>query len=51
MTTTVDGRPVFSRGAVVGWARSIGIPDSLALEFIRKEGVTIVEEDETVLGD
>jgi len=42
--TTQDGRPVFSRGAVIAWGRSIGIPDNTALEFMRQEGAIIVED-------
>jgi len=38
--TTQDG-PVFSRGAVIAWARGIGIPDEIALEFMRQEGVVV----------
>lgn len=43
MNTTAEGRPVFSRGAVISWARSIGIPDNTALEFMRQEGALIID--------
>jgi len=42
--TTADGRPVFSRGAILAWARSIGIPETTALEFMRQEGAIITDE-------
>jgi hypothetical protein len=38
-------RPIFSRGAVLAWARSIGIPDKTALEFMRQEGAIITDEN------
>ena len=45
MTSTTDGRPIFSRGAVISWGRSIGIPDTTALKFMRQEGVIITDDD------
>ncbi len=36
--------PVFHRGAVIAWGRSIGISDGVALEFMRQEGVVIIDD-------
>lgn len=44
-TTPADGRPTFSKGAVCAWAKSIGIPDTTALEFMRQEGAVIIDDD------
>jgi len=39
-----EDHPVFSRGAVIAWGRSIGIPDATALEFIKQEGAIVTDE-------
>jgi hypothetical protein len=36
--------PVFHRGAVISWGRSIGIPDTTAIEFMRLEGAIIIDD-------
>ncbi|MFA5346923.1 MAG: hypothetical protein WC294_02205 [Methanoregula sp.] len=43
-TITADGRHIFSKGAVIAWAKSIGIPDATALEFMKAEGVIITDD-------
>jgi hypothetical protein len=40
---------VFHRGAVISWARSLGISDETALSFMRKTGALIVPDDEPVV--
>ncbi|MGP8203075.1 hypothetical protein [Methanoregula sp.] len=38
------GMTMFHRGAVISWGRSIGIPDGVALAFMREEGVVIIDD-------
>ena len=37
-------RPVFSRGAIISWGKSIGISPDNALNFMKSEGVVIVDD-------
>ena len=48
LTDTISA-PVFSRDAIIAWARSIGVSDSAALDFFRAEGVVIVDETTDVI--
>jgi len=48
ITTTTDGRPVFSRGAVISWARSIGISDATAIRFMKGEGAIIIDDERPI---
>jgi hypothetical protein len=48
MSTSRDSRPVFSKGAIIAWGRSIGVPDAIALEFFRQEGAIIKDNGSTV---
>ena len=50
ITTTKDGRPIFSHGAVIAWARSMGISDSVALSFMMRAGALVVEDSQTAKG-
>ena len=43
-------RPIFHRGAVIAWARSIGVPDDTALSFIQKAGALVIEDNQTAKG-
>ncbi len=40
---------VFHQGAVIAWARSLGISDEIALSFMRKTGAVIIPDDEPVV--
>jgi serine kinase of HPr protein (carbohydrate metabolism regulator) len=44
-----EAMQVFHRGAVVSWARSLGISDEIALSFMRKTGAVIIADDEPVV--
>jgi hypothetical protein len=43
MQSTADGHPTFSRDAVLAWAKSMGISDHVALEFMEKAGAQVVD--------
>jgi hypothetical protein len=47
--TTTDTRPLFSKGSVIAWGRSIGIPDATALDFMRQEGVIIIDDGTPII--
>ena len=40
---TMINRPVFSRGAVISWGRSIGLTPEIALGFMQSEGVVLID--------
>jgi len=40
-----EGRPIFHKGAVIAWARSIGISDNVALSFMQKAGALVIEDN------
>jgi len=46
---TDDGRPIFHRGAVIAWARSMDIPESVALSFIQRAGALVIEDGDGIL--
>jgi hypothetical protein len=41
-----ENRPVFSRGAVLSYGRSIGVSDTVFLKFMQEEGVIVVDDNE-----
>jgi hypothetical protein len=43
---TVEGRQVFHKGAIIAWGRSIGVPHAIAIAFMQKAGVTIIDDCE-----
>lgn len=43
-------RPIFHRGAVIAWGRSIGVPDDTALAFIQKAGALVIDDNQTAKG-
>lgn len=43
-------RPIFHRGAIIAWARSIGVPDDTALSFIQKAGALVIDDNQTAKG-
>jgi hypothetical protein len=43
-------RPIFHKGAVISWARSIGVPDNVALSFMQKAGALVIEDTLTAKG-
>lgn len=45
-----DQRPIFHKGAVIAWARSIGVPDNVALSFMAKAGALVIEDTQTAKG-
>jgi len=45
-----DERPVFHKGAVIAWARSIGISDNTALSFMQKAGALVIDDTQTARG-
>lgn len=45
-----DERPVFRKGAVIAWARSIGISDSTAMAFMQRAGAQVIEDTQTAKG-
>jgi hypothetical protein len=45
-----DEHPVFHKGAVIAWARSIGVPDNVALSFIQKAGALVIEDSQSAKG-
>lgn len=40
----MTSRPVFSREAIISWGKSIGISPDDALNFMKSEGVVIVDD-------
>jgi hypothetical protein len=42
----LEGIPVFHKGAVISWGRSIGVPDAVALQFIQKAGAIIIDDSD-----
>ena len=45
-----DEKPIFHKGAVIAWARSIGISDNAALSFMKKAGALVIEDTQTAKG-
>ena len=41
-----EGRTVFHKGAVISWARSIGVPDATAIRFMQKAGALVIDDNE-----
>lgn len=41
-----ENRPIFSRGAVLSYGRSIGVSDTVFLKFMQEEGAIIVDDDQ-----
>jgi hypothetical protein len=41
-----ENRPIFSRGAVLSYGRSIGVSDAVFLKFMQEEGAIIVDDDQ-----
>ncbi|HNX17567.1 MAG TPA: hypothetical protein PKM50_04455 [Methanoregula sp.] len=43
-------RPIFHKGAVIAWGRSIGIPDDTAISFIQKAGALVIDDNQMATG-
>jgi hypothetical protein len=43
-SVAMTSRPVFSREAIISWGKSIGISPDNALNFMKSEGVVIVDD-------